>query len=37
MTEEKKDWIVLFKTRILPIIVAIIMITWFFVIAVTSD
>jgi len=37
MTEDNKNWVTFFKTRILPIIVAVIMITWFFVIAVTSD
>lgn len=37
MTEQNKKWVTLFKTRIMPVIVAIIMVSWFFVIAITSN
>lgn len=37
MVDEKDTLITQFKTRVLPIIVGIIMIAWFFVIALSSD
>jgi len=36
MTEENKDFATTFKTRVMPIIAGIIMVAWFFVIALSS-
>lgn len=35
--KEKKDFVTTFRTRILPVIVGVIMVSWFFLIALSSD
>jgi len=37
MTEEKHNLVGQFRNRVLPIIVGIIMVAWFFIIALSSD